>query len=154
MNKKQYWTRFTIIVALCGVVTTLEQKVAWSLTESIDAKILWQADGPINKDDYVRFYLSHPYLKDGKSSYPLNKRVACVTGDILKTVERDLYCNGEKIATALTHTSGGKPLDPFQWNGPIPDGKVFLLGDHVESFDSRYWGFRDVDELQRLVKLI
>jgi len=115
---------------------------------------LWKSTDPARKGDYARFFIQHPAINEGKKAYALNKRVACVAGDTLKTVGRDLFCNGKKIATALTHNRDGEPVEPFQWNGPIPKGKVLMLGDHLESYDARYWGFVDQSGLQRLVKII
>jgi type IV secretory pathway protease TraF len=47
-------------------------------------------------------------------------------------------CNGLEIGKVKP----GKK--PFSYNGKIPNRSVFAIGDNIESYDSRYFGFIDV----------
>jgi len=136
-----------IIIAF--LLTGLLDRVVWNITESVDHRIGFiSSDAPV-KGDYVNFEFSHPLVLDGEE-VRLTKKYICGFGDVIQTKGRDLYCNGEKLATALEYTESGKHLDVFNWNGPIPVGAVFVLGDANESFDSRYWGFVDSKKLNKV----
>jgi type IV secretory pathway protease TraF len=47
-------------------------------------------------------------------------------------------------------TLKGATLPMFVFNGKVPDGMLFVSGQHKDSFDSRYWGFLE----QRRVEAI
>lgn len=72
------------------------------------------------------------------------KKVSCDEGDsFLVNDKRELYCNGEYIATAKEKLISLPNQKPFQWNGLIPKGKFLPMGEHKDSFDGRYYGFID-----------
>jgi signal peptidase I len=84
----------------------------------------------------------------------LFKRVACMEGDYLERVENRFICcmndskngkeAGEEIAIIRSTDSEGKPYAiSFDYNGIIPEGKLFVIAPHDMSFDSRYFGFID-----------
>lgn len=125
----------------------------WNLSDSVNPRVGYLSDAPVKRGDYVHFDFHHPLLFDDQP-VKLTKRLACEAGDIVTTVERDLYCNGRFVAHALTTTGSGKPLAVFVLDGPIPPGKVLLLGDSDTSFDGRYWGLMDRDRLQKVVPVI
>lgn len=153
-TQKTFYVRLALLLAVAGIIAFLEQNMVWNLTNSVKPTLMYRADGVAQKGDYVTFFLRHPYLKNGSKEYRLTKNYRCGPGDILVTKGRELYCNGARVAETLTHTASGKPLTPFQWNGPIPDGKAFVLGDDPESFDSRYWGFVEIEKLERLTAIL
>jgi len=166
-NQKNHRSRFFIrvlpIVLLASVFVHLEKNLIWNITESVNGRLGYLSAGQPSKGDYVHFLFSHDLLAGRQDmeaardkltqQFWLTKKLVCVPGDQLKTIARDLYCNGEKIATALQRTGSGKPLAVFLWNGAIPEGKALVLGDSEASFDSRYWGFVDIEKLKK-VKLL
>ena len=152
--QKIFYLRLTALLIVAGIIASLEQNMVWNLTSSVKPSLMYRSDGIVKKGDYVTFFLKHPYLKNGSKEYRLTKLYRCGPGDILVTKGQELYCNEKRVATTLTHTASGKPLIPFQWNGPIPEGRAFVLGDDPESFDSRYWGFVAIDNLERLTAIL
>jgi type IV secretory pathway protease TraF len=76
---------------------------------------------------------------------PFVKLLACSPGDHLENRGRDFYCNGDFIGTAKTHSLKGEPLAHFEYNGAIPPGHYFAVGETKHSFDSKYWGFVRAD---------
>jgi signal peptidase I/conjugal transfer pilin signal peptidase TrbI len=70
------------------------------------------------------------------------KILGCNEGDVL-TVDTDkmYYCNGEYLVRAKDFSLKGEPLQHFVFNGTIPKGVMFVMGQHKDSFDSRYFGF-------------
>ncbi len=136
-----------IIIAF--LLSGLMDRVVWNITASVDHRIGFISSDIPMKGDYVNFKFSHPLVLGGED-VRLTKKYICGFGDVIQTKGRDLYCNGEKLAAALEYTESGKSLDVFNWDGPIPDGKVFVLGDADESFDSRYWGFVESENLHKV----
>lgn len=116
------------------------------LTRSIDPIAVWVQHNPdpdrrISTGEYVTFdqYAPKPYAK----TMTLIKRVGCVEGETLNVDHNDYYyCNGRYLAAAKKEVAG-KSSTPFRFNGTVPPGKLFLVGDFPGSYDSRVWGFMD-----------
>ncbi len=62
------------------------------------------------------------------------KKIAGVPGDLIEVKEKVVYVNGQEQATVLEKYASIE-------GGIIPDGHYFMLGEHVKSFDSRYFEF-------------
>lgn len=116
------------------------------LTRSISPIVLWHENDPlhlrkIKHGDYVDFDQYVPKPVDKVIS--LIKRVGCGPGETLAMDANDYYyCNGTYLAQAKREVAG-KPIIPFRFNGVVPAGKLFLIGDVARSYDSRVYGFID-----------
>lgn len=76
------------------------------------------------------------------------KRVGCLPGEQLTTDETHFFtCNGQPLGQALEADSKGRPLPLFSFNGTVPTDKLFMVGTHPRSYDSKYYGFIDVHEI-------
>jgi signal peptidase I len=71
-----------------------------------------------------------------KRGHTLVKYIAAVPGDDISNVMDDLYINGEKVCKA-ERTATLTPVQSFF----VPGGRVFVLGTHENSLDSRYEEF-------------
>jgi type IV secretory pathway protease TraF len=146
MNK-----RFWIVLSVVAGVTALLQAVplVFPMTNSVKYHVLVRVPGEPHKGDYVNVALYHESI-DRAQAVRLTKRVACVAGEVLRYERGAHWCNEQYLGTVLSRDTQGVPLPEFAWNGPVPEGKVFLSGDHLRSFDSRYFGFVNAAALDRL----
>jgi type IV secretory pathway protease TraF len=134
--------RMTSVLLVAAAVAWVAPRLDVVRTPSIRYTLMWIEGGPGNKGDYVSVPVSSPFIHHGLPSL-LTKRIACVAGETLSFRDGQHFCDGIWLDRVLTRTSSGKPLAPWTWDGPVPPGKVFLLGDDPRSVDSRYLGFFD-----------
>ncbi|NVN92091.1 MAG: S26 family signal peptidase [Desulfuromonadales bacterium] len=128
-------------------------RLVFSLSPSLSHRIfvLDRSGRAPRKGDYVIFPLSSPLFQQGKRQRVI-KQVTCAAGETLSVDERNrfFYCNGTYLGMAKLITLKGNTLPLFVFNGRVPEGKLFVSGQHRDSFDSRYWGFLDQGRVEAL----
>jgi signal peptidase I len=122
---------------------------------------------PIHRGDIIVF--TAPYDR----SMDLIKRVIGVPGDRIQVIDGVVWRNGERIADPHAHftrdqsarspflASGNfpprDPHDPAAVPAPVvvPPGKLFMMGDNRDdSYDSRFWGFADQNDVEGRASVI
>lgn len=93
----------------------------------------------IQKGDYVEF--RPPVINEYTKGKLLVKRVVCMPKETLRVIGLDYYCGDAYLGRARTQDSKGRPVVPFRYEGEIPDGCYFVMGEVEKSYDSRYMGF-------------
>jgi len=103
----------------------------------------WDKD--ISKENYVAFESKGmtPYFPDGTH---VIKSAAGMPGDKIK-VNEHVYVNGTEWGKLIHHDKLGKNIEEFSREETVPSKKLFALGVHPRSFDSRYWGYVDVSQI-------
>ncbi|MBU0993396.1 MAG: S26 family signal peptidase [Proteobacteria bacterium] len=154
MDKKRV-KRTILFIALGIVVFMLAGQVSahliYAKTNSLDYRWFIKKEvqdlSQLRKGEYVT--VPH-FTKDIENCNPcrLTKKIACVEGDELTVTGNQFFCNHEWVATAKEISLKGKPLVHFEWNGTIPERKLFLAGSHKDSYDSRYFGFKEKKDVE------
>ena len=84
----------------------------------------------------------------GAPTTQVTKMMSCLPGDTLTVKGLEYFCNGASLGVALEKSTSGKTLDRFQFNGQIPEGNYFVMGHNPKSYDSRYFGFIQKEEIK------
>lgn len=122
---------------------------------------------PIHRGDIIVF--TAPYDR----SIDLIKRVIGVPGDSVQVIDGVVWRNGERIhdphaylsrnetaRSLYLETDNFPPRDPSHPEhdpGPVvvPPGKLFMMGDNRDdSYDSRFWGFADQNDVEGRASVI
>lgn len=78
---------------------------------------------------------------------PLVKRVAAVPGDTVCALRSRISVNGRAIAKRRARDGKGQLLPWWQGCVRLGKGALFLLMDHPASFDGRYFGPTDAEDI-------
>jgi signal peptidase I/conjugal transfer pilin signal peptidase TrbI len=139
------WRLWLAITVLLIAGTVLPYKISVTLTPSLKHRVYWLIRSPdkVTRGDYVLFRHQELTARMGmKKSDDVMKILGCNEGDQLTVdAEKNFYCNGEYLVRAKDFSLKGEPLRHFIFNGPVPKGFMFVMGQHKDSFDSRYFGF-------------
>jgi conjugal transfer pilin signal peptidase TrbI len=139
----------SIFACICAA-QLLFTEILIPATHSISPLVLLKTGKmDVARNDYVLFERDDDYLPEGE--HHLVKRLGCMPGQKLMRRNLQFFCDDQVIAQAVAQDSNGKKLPLFDFDGVIPTGKAFAVGDTKDSYDSRYWGFIDLDKVERLI---
>lgn len=125
-----------------------------TFTHSLTHRVFWRSDNPaliktVHTGNYVIFRHFVPAPLNRVTQ--LIKRVGCSSGEVLAVdAQDDYFCNGRYLGRAKHKTLRGEPLTPFRYNGVVPPEMLFLIGDHRDSYDSRYMGFIETKDIREI----
>lgn len=149
--KKYDWTVFLLVLSLAIAGAVIPSRFTVNPTPSLAATLFLLKSSPdtVRKGDYVVFKLKETDRHaPGKQ---LIKQVTCDQGERLTVKDKEYWCNGnEHLGKAKDLSLKGERLDNFAYNGIIPKGFCFVSGYHKDSYDSRYWGFLNKNDIRAL----
>ena len=99
----------------------------------------------------VRWIANHGFIGP---DWPLIKRVAALKNAQICRQQETVSISGKPVAIAKSMTAAGLELPVWQGCRTLGGDEVFLLGDHENSLDGRYFGAvhrRDLDGRAELV---
>ena len=159
MTTRKKRTILLLSLLLAGFAGSfLPGRISVTLTPSVKHRVWWLSKDTshVRHGQYVLFHLPSSRLTgmavpetvvNGQDIRAI-KRVGCDEGETLSRRRRDFFCEEEFLGHAKKRSQKGEPLAPFLFSGKIPPGEVFLVGDHPDSFDSRYFGLVDKSNYQ------
>lgn len=145
--------QIAMIASAFAIGLLIPSRISVTITPSLQHRVFLVADltdpREIRKDVYVLFILRSPKIFGGKPT-PAIKFVGCAGGEHLEQKERDYYCNGIYLGRAKDFSLAGEKLNRFQYDGRVPDDSIFVLGQHKDSYDSRYFGFIKKKDVKKI----
>jgi conjugative transfer signal peptidase TraF len=118
----------------------------WNASDSVPIGWYWVSKRPpnigeiavISPPEWVRLYASERgYLP---SDVWLLKPVAAVHPALVCRFGRYVFINGKLFAKAKDHDRMHRPLPVWKGCQTLKPNRIFVLGRHRDSFDSRYFG--------------
>lgn len=150
-RKKLIW-RVGIVCSLALCITLGQKHLVTAISASVNPYLFFRSDVPPRPGDYVTFILDNEFTKH--KPFPVTKKMICGPHDLLERKGAQFWCNGVFLGDAKTTSLRGRIMPVFEWNGPVPEGKAFVVGEHIDSYDSRYYGLINIAEMQRVVPII
>lgn len=128
-----------------------------AVSDSLDHRIFFMTGfnrNAIKSGDYLVFQGDrreisvHTKPLVDKNLDRLIKKVGCAPGEMLTRDDQgEFFCNGCFVGKALEADSLKRPLPQFHFSGIVPENCFFMIGTNPRSYDSRYFGFIDVDKV-------
>ena len=146
LSKPGKWLLGTICLGVTALIGLQFYALSWNFSPSVPYTLFLVTKGavPTHKGEFVVF--KFPGKNFFKPEDRFVKKVVGMVGDRVETQGRDVFVNGEKIATAKEKSMQGVPLAALDYDGLIPANKLFVLGMSKDSYDSRYQDVGLVDE--------
>lgn len=120
--------------------------LVWNFSPSLAEGLYRLEDRPWHRGDLVAL------RPDGRAEETLNelgalpdgrlllKRITAAAGDIVCREHNSVSVNGVQTAIARQATARGWPLPAWSGCSTLSPETVFVLGDHPDSLDGRYFG--------------
>jgi len=152
MSRKKLIFLLIMIMSLSAAGAMIPSHFMVALSPSVKYRIFYykrnfqQSD--LHNGTYVVFDM---YTKLHKNCQPCQvvKKIGCTEGNNLHVDKNNFYyCNDEYMGTAKAFTKTGDVLYSFYYNGPVPQKKLFVIGDHEDSYDSKYMGFINKSDIK------
>lgn len=127
--------------------------LVWNKSPSVPIGLYLVLARPPHVGDYIVIRLSGTMqaLAEQRNyigpNTPLLKRVAASEGNRVCRRGQAVLISGQHVVFALGFDRAGKPLPVWQGCHRLQDDQVFVLGTHPESFDSRYFGPINRDQI-------
>lgn len=133
---KLLWALLAGVIVVGGLGYAKERwAFGLNMTESLPhwAFIVDDHRMPVRGDMAMFEVPNNPYYQ----GQPFVKRVAGIAGDRVENRDGRIFIAGEFVGEAKPEARDGRPLEAIQ-DIVIPEGYVFMLGTHRDSYDSRY----------------
>ncbi len=125
----------------------------WNISESVPVGLYVILARRPSRGEIAALHLTEPLrsLADERSYLPasglLLKPVATRAGDIVCRSGAAITINGQLAAHALIADMMGRPMPKWSGCHDIDDRQVFVLSDTQQSFDGRYFGPVDAQQV-------
>ncbi len=149
LKSELFYSLLLVVFCVPALYAHLPIRVDITQQDSLEHK-LWLTYSDLAKETkYVLFqppktrFTQNPEIK-------YLKMIGCKEGEYLKTVNSEYYCEDRYLGTALNVDMQGNLIgEHFIYNGIVPEHKLFVIGTHKYSWDSKYFGFIDQKQILR-----
>ncbi|MDA7946075.1 MAG: S26 family signal peptidase [Hyphomicrobiaceae bacterium] len=131
----------------------LPKKVIWNASQSVSVGLYFVQDRDPARGDLVLVrFPDWVALIASRRDYlfpdlPAVKKVAALSGDVVCRLEETITINGMPVATAQRRDGWGRKMPLWSGCRMLKAGEVFLLNDHPQSFDGRYFGVTGMSDV-------
>lgn len=136
-NKLRGLIFLVVCMGFCLVGTFYFFGLTINLTESMPLGLYQFSQGntDIAKSDLIVFNIP-------QKSELLLKKVIAVENDHVVVNQEGVFLNGALVANSkiFRFDSKGHPLTPKLLDKVLVQNEIFAMGDHIQSYDSRYFG--------------
>jgi signal peptidase I/conjugal transfer pilin signal peptidase TrbI len=142
-----------VIVLVCLIAGAFISRVPKNLTlcttDSVKYSLFWTTpynmfDGQKLMNKYIRLIIDIDLKNAECKQCQILKRVGCDSLSRIEVKDKQFICDGSIIGE--THRE-----DFIVMNGIIPEDKIFLIGDHEKSYDSRYFGLVEKSKINAIL---
>lgn len=132
-----------ILFILIGVFIFYTFNLKFNITSSMPLGIYQIQNTTPKKGDLVIFKL----LQNNKI---LLKRVVAANGDFVKVDKNGVFINENLVTNSniFKFDTKGNPLKNANINTNLQQNEIFVMGDHEKSFDSRYFGIINTNDIK------
>jgi len=139
-------TAIPVLALAVASFVSLPKKLIYNASESAPIGFYWIDNERVSRGDYVlvrvpkrvrKLLETRRYLPP---DVPLIKRVVGVAGDKICRRGQEILIDGVSIAMAQRSDRLGRELPEWQGCYTLSNDQIFLLQDHPQSFDGRYFG--------------
>ena len=152
LNNREKTLAIVILAALL-VGAWLPERIIVSTSPSLHHRVFFlvKTRKKINPGDYLVFrHKDTTFVRKGleQENDRVIKRVGCGPGEILTSdADKQYFCGQKLLGKALETDSKGRSLPLFQFTGLVPENSYFVVGTNPRSFDSKYFGFVNADDI-------
>lgn len=141
-----FGTAIPVLALGLASAVSLPKKLAYNVSASAPIGLYWIDQKPISRGDHVyvrvpervrNLAIEREYLPP---DVPLVKRVVGLTGDQICRQNDEISVNGTAVAIAKHRDAQGREMPSWHGCHILTVRTVFLLQDHPQSFDGRYFG--------------
>lgn len=142
-----------VIVLICLIAGYFASKIPGRITicktKSVKYCVYWTVPYRIEsdiilEDKYIRAIIDIDLPNADCKPCQIVKRVGCDSLSQIQVKDKIFFCDGNQIGEVFRD-------DFIVTNGIIPADKVFLIGDHQSSYDSRYFGLIDKNKINAIL---
>lgn len=139
-------TVLPVLALAIASLVSLPKKLIYNASASAPIGLYWLDNRPIERGDYVLVRVpervrnlveERQYLPP---DVPLLKRVVGMNGDRICRQSDEISVNGSVVAFAKRRDGQGREMPMWHGCHILTERSVFLLQDHPQSFDGRYFG--------------
>lgn len=140
---------------LIGLSATdfMPTKLVWNASKSVPKGLYYITHKPPARNDLVLVQLPERArtLADQRRYLPRDvpaiKRVTALSGDFVCRFARTIFVNGIVKRTAQRTDAALRKMSGWRGCMTLKDDQVFLLADHPNSFDGRYFGVTSTNDI-------